>query len=151
MRMLTGNIRRKLAGMCGIWLVTISAVASGPANGLFSVPGQRTYLPVDSAFQFSALQNNEQLILRWQIAPGYYLYRDRINVDQAGVAIPLELPVGLEKLDETFGLVQVFYRLLEIEVPINPGLTQVQIDYQGCADAGLCYPPRQQVIALEAP
>jgi thiol:disulfide interchange protein DsbD len=59
------------------------------------------------------------------------------------------LPTGLDKTDEYFGDVQVYYALLELSLPVDPQGEAVEIQYQGCADAGLCYPPRSQVVALQ--
>ncbi|MDO7565190.1 MAG: hypothetical protein MUR45_01220, partial [OM182 bacterium] len=112
------------------------------------VNGAQTFLPVDQAFQFTALSVNEQLLLRWQIAPGYYLYRDRLRLVQDGVAVQVVLPEGVEKLDETFGLVRVYHGTLELAVPLNEASGPVQVEYQGCAEAGLCYPPRLQSVPL---
>jgi len=106
---------------------------------------------VDQAFQFTALQDNEQLLLRWQIAPGYYLYRERLKFRQNDEVLVAVIPAGIEKLDETFGLVQVFYGLLELTLPLRAEGDQIHIEYQGCAEAGLCYPPRLQSVPLDWP
>ena len=142
------SIKHGLLIVLSSWLFAAVAVASEFRSISFPVNGAQTYLPVDQAFQFTALQDNEQLLLRWQIAPGYYLYRDRIQIRQADLVLSVVLPGGIEKQDETFGLVQVFYGLLELTVPLSDGLDPVHIEYQGCAEAGLCYPPRWQSVPL---
>ena len=142
------SIKHGLLIVLSSWLFAAVAVASEFRSISFPVNGAQTYLPVDQAFQFTALQDNEQLLLRWQIAPGYYLYRDRIKIRQADLVLSVVLPEGVKKQDETFGLVQVFYGLLELTVPLSDGLGPVQIEYQGCAEAGLCYPPRWQSVPL---
>ncbi|MEJ6591343.1 MAG: protein-disulfide reductase DsbD family protein [SAR86 cluster bacterium] len=149
MRVLT----RSLLMVSSAWLCTLSAVASEFSStsfphAPFTVNGAQTFLPVDQAFQFTALSVNEQLLLRWQIAPGYYLYRDRLRLVQDGVAVQVVLPEGVEKLDETFGLVRVYHGTLELAVPLNAASGPVQVEYQGCAEAGLCYPPRLQSVPL---
>jgi thiol:disulfide interchange protein DsbD len=106
-------------------------------------------LAVDDAFQFTALQDNDQLLLRWQIAPGYYLYRERLSFRQGTQLLEVSLPAGLDKTDEYFGEVQVYYALLELSLSVDPQVAPLEIEYQGCADAGLCYPPQVQVVALQ--
>jgi thiol:disulfide interchange protein DsbD len=107
------------------------------------------FLPADEAFQFTALQDNGQLLLRWQIAPGYYLYRERLSFRQGEQVLNVMLPAGLDKTDEYFGEVQVYYSLLELSLPLDSLAASIEIHYQGCADAGLCYPPRLQLVALK--
>jgi thiol:disulfide interchange protein DsbD len=107
------------------------------------------FLAVDDAFQFTALQDNDQLLLRWQIAPGYYLYRERLSFRQGRQLLEVALPAGLDKTDEYFGEVQVYYALLELSLSLDPQIAPMEIEYQGCADAGLCYPPRVQVVSLQ--
>jgi len=110
--------------------------------------GQQMFLPVDDAFQFSVLQDNDQLLLRWQMQPGYYLYRQRLAFRQGEQVLEVMLPAGLDKTDEYFGEVQVYYKILELSLIPDRAAGPVEIQYQGCADAGLCYPPRLQVIEL---
>jgi thiol:disulfide interchange protein DsbD len=107
------------------------------------------FLAVDDAFQFSALQDNDQLLLRWQIAPSYYLYRERLSFRQGEQVLHVRLPTGLDKTDEYFGEVQVYYTLLELSLPLVSQTGVVEIRYQGCAAAGLCYPPRTQAVTLQ--
>lgn len=117
-------------------------------GGLFSSSSNR-FLPVDEAFQFSSSTERGVLKLHWKITEGYYLYKHRIQVSTAESGTTLgesrfSLP-GTPKDDPYFGQVEVFYEDVTLEVPINSGGTQevnVQVSYQGCAEAGLCYPPQ---------
>jgi thiol:disulfide interchange protein DsbD len=140
---------------CLLWLLAGHAQAAefAPAG---VAPGFPQFLPVDQAFQFSALQDDGQLLLRWQIAPGYYLYRSRLGFNSAAatsagqlVALEAELPPGIDKVDEYFGEVQVYYQILELTLPLVGKPARIDVQYQGCADAGLCYPPKQQSVALD--
>ena len=108
------------------------------------------FLPVDEAFVLTVdLQPNRIISARWDIAEGYYLYRHRFaaRLDALGsgalLGEPL-IPAGKAKFDEYFGDVEVYYNAAAIQVPVVgtiPDGATVALDYQGCADAGLCYPP----------
>jgi len=122
---------------------------------------QSTFLPPDQVFILSAdVVDPYTLRVHWDIADGYYLYRSKFHftpVDTQGVTIkPVVLPHGKEKHDDNFGLMEIFYHQFEAELPLQRSTTQAQdlklrIDYQGCADAGFCYPPMKQVITLSLP
>jgi thiol:disulfide interchange protein DsbD len=139
----------------GMSLMTVMLFCITPVIAAeFSVGSSKPIVPVkflsvDNAFQFTALQDNDQLLLRWQIASGYYLYRERLLFRQGEQVLDVTLPTGLDKTDEYFGDVQVYYALLELSLPLDPQGEAVEIQYQGCADAGLCYPPRSHVVALQ--
>jgi hypothetical protein len=112
------------------------------------------------AFKPSARAIDGQTIeVRFAIAPDYYLYRDKFRFAaepatvQLGTAI---LPPGKEKHDETFGKVEVYYQEAVIRLPVErnssgPLPLTLKVTSQGCADAGICYPPQQQKLSLELP
>jgi len=118
------------------------------------------FLPVDEAFVMSAeVGPDGALRVRWEIADGYYLYRHRFNfatrVDADHPDSPVrlgeaEIPPGKRKIDDYFGEVEVYYHDAQARVPVShgAGLVEVGIGYQGCADAGLCYPPETKWVAL---
>ena len=110
-------------------------------------------LPVEVAFRLTATEVDGNAVLYWQIQPGYYLYRNRLNVDANKAIGELAIPKGIEKTDEYFGEVEVYFDELEVIVPINARLTdendatlEFTVTYQGCAEAGICYPPQIVVI-----
>lgn len=113
------------------------------------------FLDVDQAFQLNALSNSDQEIqLNWAIAEGYYLYRDRITVTAENTELQLgetQLPRGKEKHDEFFGDVEIFEHNLVATVPVlsSNGTANIQVSYQGCAHAGLCYPPVKKSFSLQ--
>lgn len=114
-----------------------------------------TFLPVEQAYQLSPLIRNNQLILNWTIADGYYLYRSKItaevNVDGNIIPLTLQLPKGISKHDEFFGEMEVYYQQVDAiatELP-NTGEMQLTVTSQGCADAGLCYPPYKQFFTID--
>lgn len=115
-------------------------------------------LPVDQAFALSAkADGRDRIALTWKIAPGYYLYRHRISVKsgQGFTAGALDLPEGESKHDEFFGQVQTYRTALQASLAgkAAPGQRSaiLQVQYQGCADAGVCYPPQRRELRVDLP
>jgi thiol:disulfide interchange protein DsbD len=106
------------------------------------ISNQHDFLPVEEAFRFELMDDVEPAILVWQIAPEHYLYRDKLGItDAQGNSVPIVYPQGIEHSDEFFGDTQVYRQLLQL--PLDSTLAQpLQVTWQGCADAGLCYPPQ---------
>ena len=140
-------IRRtmELCLLLSLWL-PLDALAQ---NALSTSTQQQTqFLPVDEAYQLMLLADGDQrLVLQWVIAPEYYLYRHAFNAQvsdwEGRIASDLVVPDGLAKNDEFFGDVEVYYDAVEATVSLEKTaeLAQIKVTYQGCADAGLCYPP----------
>jgi thiol:disulfide interchange protein DsbD len=114
----------------------------------FSSSSQDDFLPVSEAFTPSAWHDGETLFVGFENAEGYYLYRHQFAVEAADNAVTLgdlQLPPGEAKTDEFLGDVNVFYDKVVFEVPligeVPPGPLALDLTFQGCADAGLCYPP----------
>ena len=122
--------------------------------------GQGNFLPPNEAFQLSAAAEGPNRIeLVWRIAPGYYLYRDRVKVAASG-AIGLGqivLPQGEKKTDPYFGTQQVYHHALVAMLPVARAASAasiavpLRVTYQGCADAGLCYPPITKTLEVSLP
>ncbi|MCF4989219.1 protein-disulfide reductase DsbD [Pseudomonas gessardii] len=104
------------------------------------------FLPVGKAFTFTSerLASGETQ-LYWQIADGYYLYQQRMKFE--GLAEQPVLPQGEAHSDEFFGEQQVYRQGLEVKLPAG-ATGQVKLGWQGCADAGLCYPPQSLTVDL---
>lgn len=116
---------------------------AAPGNPFETKPD---FLPVGKAFTFTSerLESGETQ-LYWQIADGYYLYKQRMKFD--GLAEKPVLPQGEAHSDEFFGEQEVYRQGLEVKIPA--GVTgQVKLGWQGCADAGLCYPPQSISVDL---
>ena len=137
-----------LLGICFVSSLSI-AQTSDPLADLFS--DEPEFLQVDEAFQFDFAQQGNRVILSWQIADGYYLYKKQFKtvVKQAEIGLPV-FPVAEQVEDEFFGLSDVFRGHLDVTYPIVSSVQDgiVKIRYQGCADAGLCYPPTTKVVYL---
>ena len=114
-------------------------------------------LEPEQAFKFSArMLNADTIEVRYQIAEGYYLYRDKFKFQASPADAVLgtpQIPPGKVKEDEFFGKVETFRRNVTITLPLkrtNPGLDSITLKSvsQGCADAGVCYPPVEQKAVL---
>lgn len=131
----------------------------GSSLGLSS--NEDEFLRPEQAFVFSVeAENGNTIKARWDIADGYYLYRDKFKFtlkNAEGISIgQFDMPPGKEKVDESFGNMVVYYKGVDIFIPLNRSHTngaQVELEarYQGCADKGLCYPPQTQVMPVSLP
>ena len=114
-----------------------------------------TFLPVHQAFQLQAELSDDRLILNWDIADNYYLYQKSFKFKAVSDELSLGNPLfaeGLQKWDEYFEAdVVVYYGTTTVEVPFTSTLPiiSVEIESQGCADAGLCYPPRRELLTVD--
>lgn len=109
------------------------------------------FLPVDEAFQFDFQLQGNQLTLSWTIADGYYLYQHRFIADpEVPLAAPVTLPAGVPYEDAFFGESVVYRQQVSLQYTLQDAQAHSQfvISYQGCADAGLCYPPTEKVVYL---
>ncbi|NUO77852.1 MAG: cytochrome C biogenesis protein, partial [Lysobacter sp.] len=133
-------------------MLALGLSLAGPALAI----DESDLLPVDQAFVLSAdAPAADRIVLRWKIADGYYLYKHRISVkaDPAFAAQALQLPKGDKHKDEFFGEVETYRSALSATLPGRAGATRVelQIKYQGCADAGICYPPQTRKLSVSLP
>ncbi len=141
---------------------TQAAPAKGGGFSLRSLLGSGAksdadFLLADQAFVLSAESGSRDRVrLRWDIADDYYLYRDKVTVKTAATDVQLgsvSIPGGEQKHDEYFGEQVVFHEqmLADVAVTAAAGVTEVplEITYQGCADAGLCYPPIKKTVVVK--
>lgn len=130
-----------------------AAPAAAPALG-----GGNAFLAPEDAFRFSARALDDRTLeASFDVADGYYLYRDKLafTVEPATALAPPALPHGARKHDQWFGDVETYRGRLVVRLSLptaQPGRTLVlKADAQGCADAGLCYPPLVQQVRLTLP
>lgn len=149
------------AALLRVLLLTLATLVSAtPTWAAFdgSSLGGNDFLPVDEALPFSFTTTESGVLLRWDIAPDHYLYRGRISVtavtEDVGVGEPTFSLPGVDTEDPYFGPVTVFYEPVEAEVELElPGDLReatLQVTYQGCAKAGLCYPPQTRDVLFYA-
>jgi thiol:disulfide interchange protein len=115
-------------------------------------------LPAEQAFRFEALaQAPQQLLLRWTMPKGYYLYRDQTTLklkDAAGLTLKPAWPAGTAHHDEHYGDVTVYFDQVELPVTLEGDLAgrrqlTLQASFQGCQDGGLCYPLMTRAVDID--
>ena len=153
--------------LLGSALTGTRAADAAPANGIDAViaaahekSNDGDFLPPDLAFRFAAVADGpDRVRLTWQISDGYYLYRARIKTETSSDRAQLgalAMPTGQTKTDDYFGKQEVYHRELTATLPVaRSGGTSLdlplKVTYQGCADAGLCYPPIVKTINVSLP
>lgn len=138
----------------GLLLVLLTMLSTATARAQEFLDPQVAFKPSVRALDSRTLE------IHFAIAKDYYLYRDkfRFAVEPATVILgSAELPPGKHKQDETFGAVEVYYQQAIIRLPIvdrgSSGALPLtlKVTSQGCAEAGICYPPQRQQLTLTLP
>ncbi len=126
-----------------------SLAPAAAAGSAFPTSAAEQFLPVEEAFVLSSAVDQQDIELIWIVAPGYYLYRHKFAVQQldGGIAVgeplALEIEPGIRTHDEYYGAVEIYYHqaLARLRMDALPGADiELAVSYQGCAEAGLCYP-----------
>ena len=147
------------------WTRTValmSAAVEGDKSivGQLLADGQREVLPVDEAFRpYVFVIDGNTLEVSWQITPGYYLYKAKLAVSTASDKIQLgklALPAGVMKYDEFFGESEVYTENVFARLPFARATPEeisfkLQLDFQGCAEVGVCYPPTTRMLSVDLP
>jgi thiol:disulfide interchange protein DsbD len=164
---LNGHSLRLL--VCG-WISLVALLSSASASaGEPAIPApkadEQMLLEPQRAFALSARYIDDKTVeLRYKVADGYYMYRQRFKF----AAMPTtsfklgaaKFSPGIQKQDPTFGRVEIYRDSVRILLPITrsdkgletsggPGL-RLRVVSQGCADAGVCFPPHEQFVALNS-
>ena len=139
---------RRVAALCALLVLSLPAWAVS----------EKDLLPVDEAFGLTAqARDRDRVEISWKIAPGYYLYRHRTTVKaEAGFdAEALQLPAGKKHHDDFFGEVETYRERLTGVLPGKAAdgtdTVTLEVRYQGCADAGVCYPPQKRTLQVKLP
>jgi len=137
------------------------AQADPLANLLRGSKKKDDLLPPEQAFQFFAsVSNDNTVMVSWQIAKGYYLYREKIHLELVNAPDAqlgsFTIPNGIAKEEEDFGKVEIFYDEIKFAVPLIRTTTEartitLKASFQGCAERGVCYPPMTQTVELALP
>jgi thiol:disulfide interchange protein DsbD len=131
----------------------------GAGASLTGGPGGE-FLPVDEAFRPILIPvDGNNIDVTFRIAPDYYLYKEKLSVKALADNVQLgdlDLPKGKDKYDEFFGEQEVYYDEVFARLPIARATPeamelQLEIGFQGCAEAGLCYPPQTRVMTVQLP
>lgn len=137
-----------LAALPLAWLTLCGAHAASGAKP------EPELLDADVAFRFSAMLKDAKTVeIRYAIAPGYYMYRERFAFSVNGAAVgKASLPRGKNQFDATFNKTMETYRDgVTVTLPLKQaaaGALTLKATSQGCADAGVCYPPQMQTVRL---
>ena len=135
-------------------------LGSSGGNPLVGLADSGQPLPLDQAFAPAvSVVDAFTLEVRWDIAPGYYLYKKDFRVSNPSNEIQigaLQLPAGVFEDDPEFGDVEVYYNEVTMRVPLSRGspeplLTDIALDYQGCKKDSICYPPATVVLPIDLP
>jgi thiol:disulfide interchange protein DsbD len=129
--------------------ILLAFLLSTPAFGQFKLGKSDALLEPEKAFRFSARNLEAGAVeVRFAIADGYYLYRERLRFAAEGnPAVRLgapELPPGEKHKDEFFGEMETYRRDLRVRIPVEgAGAFDLKVISQGCADVGVCYVPME--------
>jgi thioredoxin:protein disulfide reductase len=130
-------------------LLVVLMSAAGAAHA------DEDFLDPAVAFKFSATEQPGEVLVHYKIADGYYMYRERFSFATRNGTVTIgdpQLPAGHVKFDQTFGKnVETYRNELTIRVPVKQaaGPFDLAVTSQGCADAGICYPPMERVYHVE--
>lgn len=141
----------------GLKMAPASAGQSSPAIKETFNEEEQEFLPVEEAYLLSAWVRDGEITIHWDIEPGYYLYQEQFKLSlESGAELQVTLPAGVDKYDEYFEKnLTVYYlgatlRIALEDLPQNiPTSFALKLRSQGCAEAGLCYPPRDDYLLID--
>ena len=138
-----------------VFILFFFSLSSSANDGFSFYDEKEAFLPVEEAFQFELLPDENKSIIKLELnnAPGYYTYKDKFKVSfEPSTKIEITYPQGDIKEDEFFGKQEVYFGkqiitiLLKGQIPTDQ---KIRIDFQGCSEKGLCYPPSTHIINME--
>ncbi|WP_110708012.1 protein-disulfide reductase DsbD [Salinicola sp. CR57] len=132
------------------WIMMLALLGVATLSMAQDPFGQKgDFLPPDQAFEPTLIQDGDEVDIDWQIEPGYYLYRHSFSAKADERELSLDIPEGVTIEDEYFGRSEIYRHALHMTT--HPGEADtLTLQWQGCADAGLCYPPQQRTFDLES-
>jgi len=145
--------------IAGCLALTVAPANANLLDDLLGRGGAATaeaeFLPAEQAFEVEVEATPGGLTAHFHVAPGYYLYRDRLRFTfaeggSATLGAP-EIPAGKTKEDPEFGVIEAMTGDFTVDVPVSGdgrSPMRVIVAYQGCAEAGLCYPPAKRMFDL---
>ena len=150
-------MRSIFAGLLILFSSACFSQSFGAADrNLLGMAEEPDFLPVEQAYQLEVeILDEKHVRLYWQIAQDYYLYQHRfafnLKDDQGSIDLQSNMPEGQSHIDEYFGEVQIFYNSADITLDLQRSTQRATLTAtsQGCADAGLCYPPYKLYYELD--
>jgi thiol:disulfide interchange protein DsbD len=148
---------RLLLVLCLVTMLPAAGAAGGVADVLKSFGSSRSepeFLPPEKAFRVeAAMRDASSAVVRFAPAEGYYLYKEKLAFRADGSdRLSVALPPAQSKQDPTFGRTEVYHEPFEAVVELRGGggtRTRLDVDYQGCAEQGLCYAPMTKTFELD--
>ena len=152
MKHVTAGVWAAAVALCAVILPGSAGAKPWWMRGVES--NESDFLDPDVAYRAASRVDGSVLRVRWVIADGYYLYRQKMDIKAESPDLQLgepAFPPGTIKTDPYFGTQEIFTQQVEATVPytrLDAGAhpIQIKVTYQGCAEAGLCYPPISKVI-----
>ncbi|HQQ74390.1 MAG TPA: protein-disulfide reductase DsbD [Pseudomonadales bacterium] len=142
-----------------LWTMSsLQAQVSAGLDGIGRAANEVEFLPVEEAYQLLPSVASDRVLLDWTIAPGYFLYRERMKIeattsDGKPLSIMLAMRTGESKYDEYFERdTEIYHHQTQVVVTFAAPPAQpftIAVESQGCAEAGLCYPPQQQFVRID--
>ena len=138
-----------------VFILFFFSLSSFANDGFSFYDEKEAFLPVEEAFQFQLLPDENKSLIKIELnnAPGYYTYKDKFNVSlEPSTTIETTYPQGEIKEDEFFGKQEVYFGKQIITILLKDRVLtdqKIKIDYQGCSEKGLCYPPSTHIINVE--
>lgn len=124
------------------WSRSFSRILFGSLLLSGAVQAEAPLLPPEQAFPFTVIStSSQQAELSWEIPDNYYIYQHKVEVQQGGRTLQLDLPPAEDLHDDNYGQTQVYYQQLQLHIPTQASQTY-QVTWQGCAKDRLCYPPQ---------
>jgi thiol:disulfide interchange protein DsbD len=145
---------RMIGRMGAVGVLLLAQLLLIPAAG-----AKDEFLPPERAYRYTTRVEGDRVIVAWTVEPGYYLYKKKMGVvsatSTAQLGEPL-LPKGEDHTDEFFGTQEIYRGKVEVPVPftipgVRPEKLAIELRLQGCADAGLCYPPQKWKTEVALP
>ena len=137
-----------LSVLTSVFALSVAVAATPPA-----APVAPTLLSVDAAFPVVAAFELGKFVVKFDVLPGHYLYKDRFEMQANGQALTkISLPSGKIKTDPTFGRVEVYEQPMSVSAATTlTDKAELTLVFQGCSEvAGVCYPPTKRTFTLTA-
>jgi len=153
MKLMSKMFKSLLTAVAFGLFASITSVSAQDADLSKLFATESEFLKVDEAFQLQTEIVDDEIIARFEIADDYYMYRSRFVFSAENATLgEAYIPAGKKKVDEYLGNVEVYYKHLEISIPVAAHQEQFAfiIEFQGCAEAGLCYPPEEKRVVMFA-
>lgn len=123
-----------------------------PAGSILAADPSSLLPPEEAFIPNARLIDGTHINLQWQVADGYYLYRERIHASHGEEKLELRFPAGKIKDDPNFGKTEVYAHDLAVQAQSPRALQpsdEITVSFQGCAEAGVCYPPQKVTLRLD--